>query len=179
MPSPLKAVKCRADLSGYLRRYKQQPELTPRLDGLGQTKFTQATINEIVLWKVNRYAFLTPAILRGLETLRRIKRGQHRRAESVLIDLVAVHGVDLAMASTILRFRNPDAFQILDRRAYRALYGVEYPLHTKCSASRKVEAYFQYLEDLRDLCKQRGLNFRMVDRILYEFDKDKNGNLKN
>jgi len=63
MPSPLKAVKCRADLSGYLRRYKQQPELTPRLDGLGQTKFTQATINEIVLWKVNRYAFLTPAIL--------------------------------------------------------------------------------------------------------------------
>ena len=37
--------------------YKYQLELTSKLDGLDDD-FNQEIINEIVLWKVNRYSFL-------------------------------------------------------------------------------------------------------------------------
>jgi hypothetical protein len=58
MPPPIRASEFEGDLSEFLCRYKYQPELTGRLDRVGDLDFTQELINEIVLWKVNRYAFL-------------------------------------------------------------------------------------------------------------------------
>ena len=78
---------------------------------------------------------------------------------------------------TILRFRNPSVFQIVDRHAYRAVYGSEYPLSTKCAAIRKVSLYFDYVDSLVDLCAAKGLAFQTVDRVLYKFDQAKNGKL--
>jgi thermostable 8-oxoguanine DNA glycosylase len=83
--------------------------------------------------------------------------------------LLDIHGVDLAMASTILRFRNPEVFQIIDRHAYRAIYGVKYPLYSMSSNQRKIEAYFEYLDKLLELSQKKGLEFRTLDRLLYEF----------
>jgi hypothetical protein len=43
------------NLNSILDNYSFQPILTDKLDS-NKSVFDQATINEIVLWKVNRYA---------------------------------------------------------------------------------------------------------------------------
>jgi hypothetical protein len=134
-------------------------------------------VNEIVLWKVNRYVSVTPALLRELDHIRGLKPNQHRQGRSVLTALLGCRGVDLAMASTLLRFRNPAVFQIIDRHAYRAVYGEDYPLSTKCGTDRKVALYFDYLDALVALCAAKGLEYETVDRVLYIFDRQKNGSL--
>jgi hypothetical protein len=120
---------------------------------------------------------LTPELLRQIGQLRRLKPNEHRKGESVFTALLDCHGIDLAMASTILRFRNPAVFQIVDRHAYRAIYGSEYPLSTKCATDRKVSLYFDYLDALVDLCGAKRLAFETIDRVLYKFDQAKNGKL--
>ena len=81
------------------------------------------------------------------------------------------------MASTLLRFRNPETFQIIDRHAYRAVYGDDYPLSSGSSDEAKIVLYFRYLGDLAKLARTRNLEFRTLDRLLYVFDKHTNGKL--
>jgi hypothetical protein len=173
-----RAAAFRGDLARFLNEYHHQPVLTGRLDNLLNVEINQELLNEIVLWKVNRYVCMTSELERDIGRLKGLKPGQHRRGESVLAALLDIHGVDVAMASTILRFRNPPVFQILDRHAYRALYGLDFPLNTKSSDQRKIDLYFRYVDDLRALCVARGLAFETVDRVLYIFDKRMNGTLK-
>jgi thermostable 8-oxoguanine DNA glycosylase len=91
--------------------------------------------------------------------------------------LLNISGVDLPMASTILRFTNPKVFQIIDRHAYRAIYGKKYPLYQSTPTERKISLYFDYIDDLIELCKLKGLTFTTIDRLLYIFDKKNNGKL--
>jgi hypothetical protein len=123
-----KAGQYTGDLKQFLKDYSYQPTLTPKLDSLGGADLTHELVNQIVLWKVNRYVLLDNALLGDLNQLKALKMGEHRQGELVLLDLLATNGVDLPMASTLLRFRNPGVFQIIDRHAYRAVYGVPYPL---------------------------------------------------
>jgi hypothetical protein len=171
------AKNFRGNLSRFLNDYTHQPDLTGRLDNLGETEFTQELLNEIVLWKVNRYVLFTDEMSRQIGQIRRLKPNEHRMGESVLTALLDCRGVDLAMASTILRFRNPAVFQIVDRHAYRAIYGSAYPLSTKCATDRKVSLYFDYLDALVELCAAKRLAFKTIDRVLYKFDQAKNGKL--
>lgn len=85
--------------------------------------------------------------------------------------LLNVNGVDLPMASTILRFTNPKVFQIIDRHAYRAVYGKKYPLYQATPTARKISLYFDYIDELIELCKLKGLTSATIDRLLYIFDK--------
>lgn len=165
------------DAMVFLSNYNYQPNLTAKLDNLEQIAFDQTLLNEIILWKVNRYATISEDLLQGIDSLNKFKHGQHRKGEKVLSDLLKVKGVDLAMASTILRFRNPDVYQIIDRHAYRAIYGAKYPLYPASPSYRKIELYFEYLDKLVQISKQKGLKFRTLDRLLYEFDKQLNGKL--
>jgi thermostable 8-oxoguanine DNA glycosylase len=179
MPTTAKATDFEGDLSEFLGRFKYQPELTRKLDSLSAVDLTPELLNEIVLWKVNRYVFLEGDQLRRIDALRTLKPGEHEQARSVLEDLLDAHGVDLPMASTFLRFRNPKVFQIVDRHAYRALYGRKYPVYTQTPLKKKIEVYFAYLHDLRSLCDRKRLAFGTVDRVLYVFDKKINGSLSN
>ena len=111
----MKAIESNRNLSDFLNDYKYQPELTGRLDRLDSQPFTQVVVNEIVLWKVNRYALLSPATLKLLNSLVGLQPGSHRAARDVILALLGERGVDLPMASTLLRFRNPSTFQIIDR----------------------------------------------------------------
>jgi thermostable 8-oxoguanine DNA glycosylase len=167
----------RGRLARFDSLYKHQPTLTPHLDSLPNEPLSQATVNEIVLWKVNRYVRLTHYVRNSLYALRTLRPKQHRRAERVLRSLLRCHGVDLPMASTFLRFQNADVFQIIDRHAYRAVYGNPYPHHSATPDGTKVSTYFEYLDALHDLAESSGAAFRDLDRILYEFDKDKNPKL--
>jgi thermostable 8-oxoguanine DNA glycosylase len=163
------------DLTEFLSDYRYQSDLTRRLDAVGTAAFDQSLVNEIVLWKVNRYAPLEPDALAALNSAVQIEPGEHRTAHNVLAILLRQQGVDLPMASTLLRFRKPTTFQIIDRHAYRAVAGVDYPLLP--SDEQKTDLYFQYLDALVRLGQESGVSFQTLDRILYVFDKQKNGRL--
>lgn len=165
------------DLTEFLKDYRYQPNLTAKLDALPTGPFDQELVNEIVLWKLNRYAPLEAGALTALNRIANIQPGNHRNAETELTLLLGQPGVDLPMASTLLRFRNPAAFQIIDVRAYRAVTGDDYPLYSTSGVNRKVSVYFTYLDDLVALSQEKGIVFKDLDRILYVFDKQKNGTL--
>ncbi len=171
------AAKWKGALSDFLGSYKYQPKLTAKLDSLGKDPFDQQAVNEIVLWKVNRFADLSSAALKALNGAVTVKPGEHEHARSLLALLLEQPGVDLPMASTLLRFRNSATFQIIDRHAYRAIYGEDYPLHSGSDAPAKIELYLRYLDELQNLAVARGVPFEVLDRVLYVFDKEKNGKL--
>jgi hypothetical protein len=171
------AASWKGDLTDLLDEHRNQPDLTRKLDDVAHKEFDQSLINEIVLWKVNRYALLSPVTLTALNQLVSLKEGKHKEAESTLIALLRERGVDLPTASTFLRFRNPKVFQIIDRRAYRALYGEDYPLHGESSIDKKVGTYFKYLDRLVVFAKDKRVDFEILDRVLYVFDKKFNGRL--
>lgn len=173
----MKALDYNADLNDFLRQYKYQPALTNRLDNLNDIDFSQPLINEIVLWKVNRYVNVSPEILQKIENVRNIQAGYHRDAQGILEDLLKVRGVDLPMASAFLRFRNPRVFQIIDRHAYRAVFGRKYVLNMTSPIELKISTYFDYIRKLIELCNARVLDFHTIDRLLYQFDKKMNGKL--
>jgi thermostable 8-oxoguanine DNA glycosylase len=164
------------DLSEFLEHYRYQQELTKRLDRLDSQPFTQAVVNEIVLWKVNRYAALSPEALEALNSALRFQPRSHGDAEDVILTLLDEHGVDLPMASTLLRFRNRHTFQIIDRHAYRALYGKD--LRLRGSEQVKAKLYISYLDELVELADEKNIEFHELDRVLYEFDRAKNGQLQ-
>jgi len=165
------------DLSVFLDDYDYQPNLTNYLDSLEDLEITQPLLNEIVLWKLNRYVVLSETNSLHIDKLKHLKSGEHRKGRVSLDSLLDAHGIDLAMASTIMRFRNPAVFQIIDRHAYRAIYGEKYPLYPSSSNNRKISVYWDYLDKLIELSRTRHLDFKTLDRLLYVFDKETNGKL--
>jgi thermostable 8-oxoguanine DNA glycosylase len=165
------------DLIGLMKNYKYQQDLTHKMDNMENKDFSQTIINEIVLWKVNRYVELNEQVLAELNSMSSFLPGAHRKAESILNKLLGIKGVDLPMASTLLRFRNPRVFQIIDRHAYRAVYGNDYPLHSATDTIKKIHVYFEYLDKLVELATIKKIDYQILDRVLYIFDKEKNGKL--
>jgi hypothetical protein len=171
------AQNYKGNLSEMLKRFTYQPKLTAKLDTLPNAPFSQEIINEIVLWKVNRYARLPDDVRNTLHKLRKLDPKSHRPGEQVLRQLLECSGVDLPMASTILRFQNANVFQIIDRHAYRAVFGVAYPLYAASNPKAKISTYFKYLDALHGLAQSSQAPFCDLDRILYIFDKEQNGTL--
>lgn len=170
-------VDFEGDLAQFLSAYRYQPELTAKLDALGEALFGQAVLNEIVLWKVDCFASFDDRIIRGINAVRSLKLGEHRQTEELLEMLLGMRGVDLPMASTILRFRNPDVFQIIDRRAYRVLFRVALRSYRSTPVVRKIATYFSFLDKLISVASELDQKFRFMDLILYQFDKTENQNI--
>ncbi|MBU2020298.1 MAG: hypothetical protein KJ941_11690 [Bacteroidetes bacterium] len=163
------------DLTGT--NYNYQKNLTQKLDKL-DSDFSQEIINEIVLWKVNRYA---PISEKAIELLNRIKKTDSdldkELTKNILSDLLTGHGVRLPMASSILRFKNPNIYQIIDQRVFRFINNevLKIPLN---NLEKQIEMYFTYLEKLKAVCEKYEIDFSKSDRILYDLDKKYNGDLK-
>lgn len=155
--------------------YNFQTELTKKLDSLN-SDFDQAIINEIVLWKVNRYANIDTETI---ELLNKIKKSDTELdpefTRAILLKLLQKEqkGIRLAMASTILRFKNPTIYQIIDQRVYRFIYGVELK-YSETDLNQQITIYFDYLDKLRTICDEHKVGFEMADRIFYSMDKNYN-----
>ena len=162
-------------LSPFLNDYHYQPALTEELDAVGPEPFDQARINEIVLWKVNRYAPLSTAALNAINHVAGLRNGEHHKPAKELLVLLEQPGVDLPMASTFLRFRNSRTFQIIDGHAYRALFGKPYPFRPSSRDHKaKVDTYLAYLDALVALAKAENMPFETMDRVLYCLDRAEN-----
>ena len=157
--------------------YTFQPELTKELDDLNGI-FNQNTINQIILWKVNRYSIFNDETLNKLNQIKKSETQLDLNiTKEILYSLLSIKGVQLAMASTILRFKNPNIYQIIDQRVFRFIYGVELPSYFS-SIEKQTDLYLNYLEKLKCVCKDKNINFSISDRIIYELDKQYNKKIK-
>jgi len=151
-----------------------QESLTKKLDCFSNN-FDQAVINEIVLWKVNRYAEMPNETLSLINSISNVVSTiDIELTQKVLRNLLCVSGVQLPMASTILRFKNPSLYQIIDQRVYRILTGEELKLKSYKSASNidlQIELYLNYLTLLRVEAQRLNIPFNIADRVLYNVDK--------
>jgi len=160
----------------YKGEYNYQTDLTISLD-LINDDFSQEIINEIVLWKVNRYAKLNTDTLNLLNSIKKDETQYTDEFVSKILDsLLNTKGIKIAMASTILRFKNPNYFQIIDQRVYRILYGEKISISTKIE--NVIKMYIDYLRDLKIFCKDSKILFIDSDRTLYLADKDVNKDIK-
>lgn len=157
--------------------YNFQPELTQTLDEI-DSDFNQSIINQIVLWKVNRYSSIDE---KTLSLLNKIKKDNFaldiNLTKEILERLLLRKGIQLAMASTILRFKNPKIYQIIDQRVYRFLYGENLPVYFS-TIEKQIKIYLNYLEKLKIVCEEKNINYELSDRIIYELDKFHNKDLK-
>ena len=95
----------------------------------------------------------------------------------ILTKLLNTKGVQLAMASTILRFKNPNIYQIIDQRVFRFINGYNLPVYFS-SIEKQIELYIDYLQKLKQVCTEKEIEFRLSDRIIYELDKFHNKEIK-
>lgn len=145
---------------------KYQPELTEELD-VHVGDFTEIHFLKIILWKLNRYPQYKDSLIVILNDLN--NNYDEEKLKKVLEMLLDIKGIDLPMASTILRFLIPDKCQIIDQRAYRILYGEELKLSTV--KEKKVNTYIEYLKKLDEKCIEFNIDFKEADRVLYYMDK--------
>lgn len=154
--------------------FNYQPKLTKILDEYNED-FDQSIINEITLWKVNRYPLIDKETLDRLNNIKKSERKLDLYESKLLVKrLLQCHGVQMPMASAYLRFKNPSLFQIIDQRVYRVLYGEEMNLpgpYSEKNINIIVDIYFKYLFDLKKLCRKLEIDFQESDRILYNADK--------
>lgn len=172
-------------MASYIKDFTYHPDLTSRLDGYGKNdKFTRSTFDEITLWKVSRYPDINEEIIDAVNELAQYDTLDEatdslKRALNLLLN---AKGVRLAMASTYLRFRNPQVFQIIDQRVYRQVQIIWYKRDPnpknpklKLTVPRKIEnqidLYVQYLRDLRSMCQKENVEFFEADRVFYMKDK--------
>lgn len=162
--------------------FKYQEELTTKLDAYSDN-FNQEIINEIVLWKVNRYAKLPDEAFILLNKININETLLTEEQENIARELLSIllnplsKGIQLPMASTILRFKNKNIFQIIDQRVYRVLYGENLslkPYKSQQVTINEIEMYFKYLRDLKEKCNKLNIPFSDSDRILYLADKHYN-----
>jgi hypothetical protein len=155
--------------------FEYQTDLTVRLDNTNRN-FDQEIINEIVLWKVNRYAMVddeTLGLLNDIDT--NSAEINIDQTKTVLKTLIQKKGIQLPMASTILRFKNKNIYQIIDQRVFRIIYK-DKKLKFKTYQNEKnlneqIDLYIQYLQDLAKICDSLKIPFDKSDRILYMADK--------
>ena len=165
--------------------FNYQNKLTSKLDNF-TGDFCQEKLNEIVLWKVNRYAEFDESLIELINSIDKneIKINVDKTRE-ILKGLLKTSGVQLAMASTILRYRNPNIYQIIDQRVFRVIYKNQtlelntYP--SEKNLNFQIDLYIKYLYDLRNICVDLKIPFDKSDRILFMADKriNKKEKLKN
>ena len=151
-------------------------EATEELDFLCHHDLTKEDLYKITLWKVNRFPIITDDIIVKLNSLRTLKTLDEEKTREVLHDLLRIKGVRLPMASTYLRFLNPDVYQIIDVRAYRAAFNyTEQPDYTKADNNECIDIYLNYLKKLKTISVKgyHGffVGYENLDRFLYDVDK--------
>lgn len=175
----IKKIENKSELREEDFKYDYNPDITNELDNINGD-FDENIINKITLWKVNRYPRLTGELIRRLNKIKNDKEHKEEH-KKLLIDLLGCRGVQLPMASTFLRFRNPKLFQIIDQHVYRLSTGDELSLllsNSKKNKEKICQIYFKYLENLKKKCKELEIPFEEADRILYKSDKRINKDVK-
>lgn len=165
--------------------YDDETEIMDRITKADKTNYRENVdiINSIVLWKMNRRPQVSEALIDTIYMLKTIKTPMEAVASEltmkVVTELLRSKGMQLPMASTVLHFYYPDIYPIIDQRAYRELYGGEYPSNT-FKVEKLVALYVKYIEDCyryqQEYCPE--IPYAKIDKILYQLDKEKGFKVK-
>lgn len=94
-----------------------------------------------------------------------IKLAAHDKVKEAIEKLITLpRGVGVRVASAILTFYDPDKFGVIDRFAWKALYGVD-------KDDFAPEDYVKYLTDIRKMAAKYRMRTREVDLALWELGK--------
>ena len=165
--------------------YDDETEIMDRISKVDKFDYRENKdiINEIVLWKMNRRPQVDEKVidaLYGLDNIRTpLEAAESELTAQVLEMLLLSKGMQLPMASTVLHFYFSDVYPIIDQRAYRELYGEEYPKYmTKIEAL--VKMYMKYISDCYQYQQEQCpyVPFAKIDKILYQLDKEKGFKVK-
>ncbi len=148
--------------------------------GKKKPDINRGDLRRVALWKINRVLEISKETIKKLNKLASMKEVSidDPFVKDLIGDLLDSDGVDLPMASTILKFVRPDIFPIIDVRAYRALTGRR-PYFRDWSLSSKYTRYVEYTKRLKEIAKKRGKLLEKIDEQLYEFDREHNGTINN
>lgn len=154
------------------------PAVTSMLDTLQHHDLTMENIYQISLWKVDRYPQMDLQTLNALNSVKDDIVLDETKTRDILEKLLNTQGVGLPMASAYLRFINPQVYQIIDHRAYRAAfdYAEDHNLPPLMSTLKDpIGTYFGYLKQLQGIAANgyHGISvaFEDLDRFLYDVDK--------
>jgi thermostable 8-oxoguanine DNA glycosylase len=150
------------DIEGYLldkvsERFKEEGTLEP------------FDFFAIVAWKSNR---AKTKIRKGLDDAGKTVQGlmsevaQAETSRDKVEVLLQVWGIGLAMASAILTVCDPEAFTVLDYRAWETLRGASLqglPEHYPATS----DEYLDYCRVCRQLAERVGMSLRNLDRALW------------
>ena len=141
---------------------------------------------QIALWKEDRVVRIKSAkkINNKLKEITNIKsrksiKNKKECIKSTVVQLMKCNGVGLPMASTILRFANPNIFPICDIRATRYLnMNDEFNkvLRNRDNLDDAAEFYLKYIEKCYikyNKINDGSLKFKDFDRFAYQKDKEK------
>ena len=159
----------------YSKEFDYSP-ITIELDELKHRKLSKEDIHKITLWKLNRFPSISDETLKKLNSLESKGPIDREKTRDVLKALISSDGVRLPMASTYLRFFNPNVYQIIDARAYRAAFDYKKQTdYNKVNVDESIDIYFIYLDKLKEIANKgyHGLKvyFQDLDRFLYDIDK--------
>ena len=170
------------DYQGVLGRftYDDGTDILNRVSSVeaGDYRENRDIINEIVLWKMNRRPQVTEELIDAIFSLKEIKTPLQvltdEKTERVVEKLLQTKGMQLPMASTVLHFYYPEIFPIIDQRAYRELYAMDYP-KTMTKIPMLTELYLKYIKDCWEYQQEKcpEIAFSQIDKVLYQIDKEK------
>lgn len=124
-------------------KYDAGENILNRIKSSNNEKEQLDIINMIILWKINRRAIIDSGTIKELMDIKTINldnlEENKDKLKKCFNDLISSKGIQLAMASTILHFYNPNTFPIIDQRAYRELRSEEMSQNIK-----KGEALLMY-----------------------------------
>lgn len=165
--------------------YEDETEIMDRISKVDKSNYRENKdiINEIVLWKINRRPRVEEDLIDAIYELEYIKSPKEAASsemtKQVVTKLLCSKGLQLPMASTVLHFYFPNVFPIIDQRAYRELYGEDYP-KTTVKTETLVSLYVKYIADCYDYQQKNcsDIPFAKIDKILYQLDKEKGFSVK-
>lgn len=168
-------------------KYDAGENIFNRIKSSSDKKEQLDIINMIILWKINRRAIIDSKTIKELMNIKAINldnlEENQDKLKKCFNDLISSKGIQLAMASTILHFYNPDTFPIIDQRAYRELHSKEIPPQEMPQNIKKKNAfdiYYKYIFDCKKYWKEncKELNFSDIDKVLYQLDKDRGNKVR-
>lgn len=160
--------------------YANYNEITERIN---ECEFCNETenadiINSIVLWKVNRQVKIDNNLIIRIKNLQfdkvELLENYEGEIREILKALLETQGIQIAMASNILKMFKPFAFPIIDQRAFRTIYSKDLPnFYGKDKYSKYIDLYIQYIKDCYTFnvnnCPE--ITFNKMDELLYQIDK--------
>lgn len=165
--------------------YDDETEIMDRISKADRMNYRENKdiINQIVLWKMNRRPRVAEELIDAIYKLEVINTPmeavENELTVQVVTGLLDSKGMQLPMASTVLHFYYPDVYPIIDQRAYRELYGEDYPKNT-LKVEKLAALYLKYITDCYQYQQEKcpEIPFAKIDKVLYQLDKEKGNTVR-